>query len=615
MTSIQAYLGSLRTKLMVLVLVPAIPAFALALQRNFQQRQTEKAGIVQDISTISRLIAAHELGYVRNTRQLLATLSGFEFLVGTTNDTFSRLNFENLLKLSPDYCNFGLIETNGAVFASAGTFASGTTNLADRSYFKRTLATQKFSIGDLQPNGSTNERCLSFGYPVTNSLGKLSRVLFGSVKLEKLIETARNITLPEGAVATVMDSAGNVLLRLPEDGGWPGRAALDTEFARTVLKLKNGVIETRGLDGIERVYACTPISDDISEQLFIAVGVPWEVFFVRSNDILGRSLLVMLAAIVATLLIASLFAERALVRPITALSGTADQLAKGNLNARSNTSLSTRELRALAEAFNSMAACLQQRDADLRKAHDNIAQINADLERRVAERTAELTAVNQEMEAFSYSVSHDLRAPLRHMDGFAELLQRSQSDRLDDKGRRHLQIISDAARKMGNLIDDLLVFARMGRQELHKSRVNMNALVSDAIAQHETDCAGRKIEWEISTLPEIDGDSALLKQVWMNLISNAIKYTRPRDVARISISCEETPSEFVFSLRDNGVGFDMKYADKLFGVFQRLHRESEFEGTGVGLANVRRIIVRHRGRTWAESAIDEGSVFYFSIPK
>src|SRR5688500_5896276 len=382
MRSIQAYLGSFRTKLMVLVLVPAIPAFALALHRNIQQRQAEKERIVQEISTISRLIAAHELGYVRNARQLLATLSGFDFLVNTTNDAFSRANLENLLKLSPDYCNFGLIETNGVVFAGAGSLAGGATNLADRSYFKRTLASRKFSIGNIQQDASTNQRCLSFGYPITNSLGQFTRVLFGSVKLEKLLETARNITLPTGAVATIIDSAGNVLARLPDDAGWEGRVALDTEFARMVLKLKNGVIEARGLDGIDRVYACTPISDDISEQLFVAVGVPWEVFFVYSNDVLGRNLLLIVAGIVATLLIASFFAERALVRPITGLSAAANELAAGNWSARSSTSHSTREIRHLAEAFNSMAASLQQRETDVKKAHDNIAQINADLERR-----------------------------------------------------------------------------------------------------------------------------------------------------------------------------------------------------------------------------------------
>jgi light-regulated signal transduction histidine kinase (bacteriophytochrome) len=168
---------------------------------------------------------------------------------------------------------------------------------------------------------------------------------------------------------------------------------------------------------------------------------------------------------------------------------------------------------------------------------------------------------------------------------------------------------------MGTLIDDLLVFSRMGRQEMQKARVDIKALVEEAASQLAPDYAGRSIEWEISDLPVVIGDGAMLKQIWLNLISNAIKYTRPREVARIAIGYQEDASQHIFHVRDNGVGFDMRYADKLFGVFQRLHAESEFEGTGVGLANVRRIALRHGGQTWAESEIGKGSTFYFSLSK
>lgn len=234
----------------------------------------------------------------------------------------------------------------------------------------------------------------------------------------------------------------------------------------------------------------------------------------------------------------------------------------------------------------------------------------------VARRNALLEAANKELEAFSYSVSHDLRAPLRHIDGFAGLLQRTGAPKLDEKEQRYLALITDAAKRMGRLIDDLLDFSRMGRAELRHATVEMTSLVQAVLRELEPDMQGRAVEWRVGPLPAVQGDGALLRQVWTNLLSNALKYSRPRKPAVIEIGCEkDTPDETIFYVRDNGVGFEMKYATHLFGVFQRLHRAEDFEGTGIGLANVRRIIARHGGRTWAEGQPDAGATVWFSLPK
>jgi PAS domain S-box-containing protein len=249
-----------------------------------------------------------------------------------------------------------------------------------------------------------------------------------------------------------------------------------------------------------------------------------------------------------------------------------------------------------------------------KEAEERIRVLNADLSQRVQDRTAELEAAITELEAFNYSVSHDLRTPLRHIKGFARLLQNS-ARRLDRESRNHLKTIAESADRMGQLLDGLLAFSRMGRTELRKSDVSLDELVRAAQEELEKDAEGRAVEWVIHPLPQVQGDSVLLRQVFVNLLSNALKFTRTRERARIEIGAQESETEVILFVRDNGVGFDMSYADKLFGVFQRLHSTDEFEGTGIGLANVRRIVQRHGGRTWAEAALDAGATFYWTLPK
>jgi signal transduction histidine kinase len=261
-------------------------------------------------------------------------------------------------------------------------------------------------------------------------------------------------------------------------------------------------------------------------------------------------------------------------------------------------------------------AALQMEVSERRRAEEQVRQLNAELEQRVHERTAELEAANKELEAFSYSVSHDLRTPVRHIDGFLELLRKNAGTTLDAKGQRYLNQIGESAKEMGALIDNLLSFSRMGRAEMRATQVNLEQLIQDTIKDLAPETAGRDIVWRIAPLPVVRADHALLRQALVNLISNALKYSRTRPRTEIEIGCPPDPcGEHVVFIRDNGVGFDMKYADKLFGVFQRLHEAEEFEGTGIGLANVQRIIGRHGGRTWAEGAVNGGATFYFSLPQ
>jgi PAS domain S-box-containing protein len=234
----------------------------------------------------------------------------------------------------------------------------------------------------------------------------------------------------------------------------------------------------------------------------------------------------------------------------------------------------------------------------------------------LGKRAGELEAVNKELEAFAYSVSHDLRAPIRHISGFAELLQKNMASALDHKSQRHMAMILDSAKRMGTLIDDLLAFSRIGRAQAHKTMVSLQQLVQEALSDLAQETEGRNIVWRVGELPACYGDRAMLRLVLVNLVANAVKFTRTRAEAEIEIgSTNHNPDQIVIFVKDNGVGFDMKYVNKLFGVFQRLHTPEAFEGTGIGLATVQRVVHRHGGRTWAEGVVDQGATFYFSLAK
>jgi signal transduction histidine kinase len=307
--------------------------------------------------------------------------------------------------------------------------------------------------------------------------------------------------------------------------------------------------------------------------------------------------------------------QRQISQPILALANTARAVAEHGDYSVQAPRVGTGEFVVLTDAFNQMLDRIRESDSALREREEQLRSFNAELEQRVQERTHKLAEANKELEAFSYSVSHDLRAPLRAIDGFSRILVEDYADKLDDDGKRVLDVIRGNTQNMGRLIDDLLAFSRLSRKQMEASPVDMDGLASDVFQQLKSVIGDQPIEFNLAPLPDVEGDPALIRQVFVNLLSNAAKYSRPRAKTVIEVNGRRENGDCVYSVKDNGVGFDMTYAQKLFGVFQRLHSVEEFEGTGVGLAIVQRIVHRHGGRVWAEGKVDEGATFYFSLPK
>ena len=366
-------------------------------------------------------------------------------------------------------------------------------------------------------------------------------------------------------------------------------------------KLAAGVPETPGQDGFQlqddRLIYFGAIHDERENRRVGTVYFDADFSGIRQRLRSYAGILGLVLAVACLLAFGlSAWLQRFISKPIIDLADATKKVSAQRDYSLRVPQESQDEFGQLIAGFNEMLDQIQARDA------------------AVLEKNTALQEANQELESFSYSVSHDLRAPLRHVQGYVAMLRGATEGQLSEKSQRYLKVISDASIEMGQLIDDLLEFSRMGRTELRATRVALDDLVHESIQREEMSIRGRNIKWKISPLPLVTGDASMLRQVMSNLVSNAVKYSRQRDPAEIEIgSAGMEEGRAIIFVRDNGAGFDMNYADKLFGVFQRLHRADEFEGTGIGLATVRRIISRHAGRVWAEGAPGRGATFYFTL--
>jgi signal transduction histidine kinase len=597
---------SLRSRAIFLVLLAILPLLALTFYSYVMERNRAVREVQRDELVACRNLATVQGTLIRSTRQVLSTLAQMP-QVQRRDRNGCNILFARLMEQSGHYTLIGAVDLEGRMFASAPA-ASEPVNVADRLWFKKVMQNRAFFVGEALKGRISGKYSLHLSFPILDDNRQIQGVIVAALDLEWLGGLLAQSDLPPSTALVLTDATGIVLFRHPEPLKYIGTMLPDF-FIKSINTQDEGVDQGIGLPGDERLFGFVRLSPPW-QYLRLAIGLPKSLALAQVNHDLWRNLIWLGVVALLAMTAAWLGSELFIVRPVRRLSQVTEHLAVGDLTVRAGPQYAAGELGLLAQAFDDMAAAIQDRDEQLKQGAAELHQQVVALD----ERGTQLEAANKELEAFSYSVSHDLRAPLRGIAGFSRILLDDYADKLDADGRKYLRFLQSDAHKMGKLIDDLLALSRMGRREMNFGPFNMDSLAEAVFAELQPREPDRKIQIDINPMPAAYGDRAMIRQVMVNLLSNAIKFTKQKETAVIEVSGWTEGNEQVYCVRDNGDGFDMAYVHKLFGVFQRLHGDEEFEGTGVGLAIVHRIIQRHGGRVWAEGKVGEGAIFCFTLP-
>ncbi len=591
------------------MLVAALPlTFALLTYagiQNSRMQELARAAVQERLATNIR----SESDLIAQGRATLDTF-GITFAIQEQRWDLVQGNAVRLRALHPEFAEVAAADARGIIRASSPV-ATTTVDVSADSSFRQAVASGSAVVSGYGRSVLTGRPVISVVLPVYDDLGGLICVEYLNFDPQQL--GARLSTSGPSSVAMIVDGDGTLIARKPALPALVGQGVGEVALVRAVLRQGRGTVIFPGLDGVTREYFFAPIVPAAEGTLYAVVGFSQSELLASERRSFTLTLAGFAGFAILALVIAWLVGTHSIYRPTLLLQRAAERISQGDLTARAEFGERRDEIGILRDRFNDMAGSLQTHVGDLERTRGELSQLNSELEERVRRRTADLEAANKELEAFSYSVSHDLRSPLRAIDGFSLALLENHSSDLDDQGRADLARVRANANRMGELIDGLLRLSRLSRQELRVSEVDLSALTEEVAASLREIEPDRAVTFRIEPGVQGPGDRDLLRVVLDNLIGNSWKFTSQRGSATIEFGADEHDGETAYFVRDDGAGFDMAYADKLFGAFQRLHGQAEFPGTGIGLATAARIVHRHGGRIWAEGKPGDGATFWFTL--
>lgn len=585
------FLGSLAAQVVLLVLSIALPCTAVIAYLAHMGAKHAQEQAMARVKHVAEEIASDAATFIRSTEARATFLARVPRIRAPQRAQCDPLIQATHL-MNPRYSMVFQVDSAGDVVCWSLDKDPAGVNYGDRAWFSQAMRATGFLVGaPLAGRVLGGTLAIPMTLTVRDANGAVSTILNLAATMREVSRLAEHPGLPEGSVATIVSADGTIVARSLEPEKWLGKDVQESPFIASLVAKREGTVVTRGLDDVERIYAFTTIP---GVGWLVAAAVPVEVVVGPYRERLVRTGL-LVAIVTAGVVILALLLARRILQPVQALAASARSVTSGVFGPPVPES-GPHEIREVTRTFNRMK------------------RARLDAERQLKRSTLELRSANAELEAFAYSVSHDLRTPLRAISGFSQVLVEDYRDRLDDEGKDSLLRIQSATQRLSALIDDILKLSRATRSALAPQEVDLSRLVEAALAELRAAEPGRAVSAAVMPGIAAWGDPGLLAQVIANLVGNAWKFTSRRQGARIEFFAERAAAELRCCVRDNGAGFDPEYKANLFGPFQRLHSDSEFPGTGIGLATVKRIITRHGGRIWAEGAVNQGAAFYFTLP-
>lgn len=591
---------SIRTRLVVLVVAIGLLFVGLYSYSTRRSMHFASSEIQTQALRIAQLLASGTDQFIADKRRVLENLA-LRPLLRVENPPHCDAAFGDFLALFPAFKNVAMSNRGGQIICSAVPHQGTRASVGDKPFFKQMMATGLFTVSAPFVGPITGRTVVVLLQPRRDDAGRLLGGVGLPINLDALQKTIGAVDLPPNTVVTLVDSTGVIVTRTRAAQHWIGQPLNTPALSERLLNAEQGAFQARDIDGVERYIGFVRVP---STGWRVTVGIPAELLIARVGHVI-RADLEAGAVILLFMLLMAAYASQGIARPLQRLVGAVRRMTAGDRHSRA-VPVGPAEVIELATEFNALIDARDTAERALREANDS-------LEQRIAERTQRLNAANQELEAFNYSASHDLRAPLRSIHGFSQALLEDYAQRLDAQAQDYVQRICRACQRMETLIDDLLTLSRSTRGELNPRRVDMAELGAEIVAELAAAMPRHNVAFSAQPGLRVDADARLLRIALRNLLANAWKFTAHSQAARVELGRQMRDGRPVYFVRDNGVGFDPQHAHRLFTPFQRLHPGSEFEGHGIGLAIVQRIIHRHGGTVWADGQINAGATVYFTL--